>query len=242
MTLTSALLATTLVPFGLFNFWPVFFNKPTPLPPPEPKIVLTTSSQPVYDIIFEVISPTPTLSELEPTVTVTPSVTPHPSVTKTPTPTPTKTPSIIAAALPTAKPTKAPKPTFSPTPQPISAPSVAGSSVRDYIMQEINDYRRSQGLSEVKTDPYSCGFASTRASEITSGFNHDGFSNRLNSKTMPYPGYIVVTENLAKASDYKKVASLWIASSGHAANMRKDTPFVCVENNGIYYAYEGWKP
>lgn len=237
MTLTSALLATTLLPFGWFNLLPSLFIKPSPPPPPpQPKIILTTASELVYDITFEIIS-TPTAT-LTPTVTVMPApVSPTPSVAISLTPT----------IYPTLKPTRAailtPKPTSSPAPKPSSTPPPeSGSPVRDYIMQEINNYRRSQGLSEVKADSYSCSFAALRASEITSAFNHDGFSNRLNSKTLPYPNYSVVTENLAKASDYKKVVSLWIASSGHAANMRKDTPFVCVENNGIYYAYEGWKP
>jgi len=109
-------------------------------------------------------------------------------------------------------------------------------------MQEINNYRRSQGLSEVKTDSYTCDFAAIRAQEISSAFNHDGFSNRLSSKTLPYPSYSVVIENLAKISDYQKVVTLWINSSGHAANMRKDTPFVCVAQNGNFFAYEGFKP
>ncbi len=35
---------------------------------------------------------------------------------------------------------------------------------------------------------------------------------------------------------------MWINSPGHAANMEKDTPYVCVVVNGKYFAYEGWKP
>ena len=109
-------------------------------------------------------------------------------------------------------------------------------------MNAINDYRRSQGLSEVRTDSNTCNFAKIRAQEITNGFNHDGFNNRISSKTLPYPGYQLVTENLARNSNYKNVVQSWINSPGHAENMRKDTPFVCVESSGDYYAYEGWKP
>jgi len=43
-------------------------------------------------------------------------------------------------------------------------------------------------------------------------------------------------------SDYRKVVPNWIASSGHAENMQKDTPYICIKSNGNYYAYEGWKP
>ncbi len=111
-----------------------------------------------------------------------------------------------------------------------------------YIMAAVNDYRRSKGLSLVQTDPYTCGFAATRAGEIAGSFNHDGFTNRINNKTLPYPSYHEVTENLAMTDDYRKVVSLWIDSPGHAANMQKDTPYVCVAANGNYYAYEGWRP
>jgi len=204
VTFTSAILATLLLPLGFFSHLSGLIIKPASTPPPKPKIILTTASEPVYDITFEVIS--------TPTATVTP------------------TPTV--------------KPTSSPTPKPTSPPPplTSGSSVQDYLMQEINNYRRSQGLSEVKTDSYTCDFAAIRAQEISSAFNHDGFSNRLSSKTLPYPSYSVVIENLAKISDYQKVVTLWINSSGHAANMRKDTPFVCVAQNGNFFAYEGFKP
>lgn len=109
-------------------------------------------------------------------------------------------------------------------------------------MQKINEYRSSQGLAGVKTDSYTCGFAATRAEEITRSFNHDGFSNRINSRTLPYPSYRKVTENIAMTSDYKQVVTMWINSSGHAENMRQDTPNVCVAKFGSYYAYEGWRP
>lgn len=153
-------------------------------------------------------------------------------------------------------PTSTPKPTSSPTPtqsiqsntqketedtSPVIQAKVI-TDVQQYIMNAINDYRKSQGLSSVKTDTYTCDFAKVRAKEIESDFNHDGFKDRINSKTLPYPTYSAVTENLAQTSDYKKVVNLWINSSGHAENMRKDTPYVCVEQNGTYYAYEGWRP
>jgi len=109
-------------------------------------------------------------------------------------------------------------------------------------MQKINEYRSSQGLGSVSTDSNTCSFARTRASEIVQSFNHDGFRSRISAKTLPYGAYHEVTENIAMTSDYTQVVTLWINSSGHAENMRKDTPFVCVEKSGNYYAYEGWRP
>jgi uncharacterized protein YkwD len=109
-------------------------------------------------------------------------------------------------------------------------------------MNGINDYRKSQGLGSVQTDSNTCNFADTRAKEITSGFNHNGFDQRAASKTLPYPSYHYVTENIAMTSNYKDVVNMWVNSPPHAANMRADTPYVCVSQSGNYFAYEGWRP
>ena len=166
----------------------------------------------------------------EPTATPTQTTTRTLRIRRTPTPSPTK------------KLTSTVTPTKTPSPTPTSTTSGATDEKQTYIMNAINDYRRSKGLSAVKTDKYTCEFAKIRASEITKGFNHDGFRNRITSKSLPYPSYSLVTENIAMTSDYKKVVSMWINSAGHAENMRRDTPFVCVESSGNYYAYEGWRP
>lgn len=174
------------------------------------------------------ITPTPTLL---PTARPTQSPTPTPRISSpTNTPTPTKKPSSVQTSTPTPVKTR-----VSSTPSP-------GNAIQDYLMQKINEYRASQGLAGVKTDSYSCGFAATRAEEISHSFNHDGFSNRINLHTLPYPSYHKVTENIAMTSDYKQVVTMWINSPGHAENMRQDTPNVCVAKFGSYYAYEGWRP
>ncbi len=131
------------------------------------------------------------------------------------------------------------KPTPTPTEKPKFQTDVLLSDEQRYILDEINGYRAKNGLYAVKPDKYTCDFAKVRAAEIATSFNHDGFRNRINDKTLPYPNYKLVTENLALTSDYKKVVTLWANSSGHAENMRKDTPYVCVEKYGKYYAYEG---
>lgn len=131
------------------------------------------------------------------------------------------------------------KPTVTPT------PTTTFSSVTDvqtYIMNEINKYRASAGLPYVQTSNETCNFAKVRAEEISINFNHDGFNNRVNNHTLPYATWSKITENLAMTSSYKNVVSMWANSSGHAANMRADTPFVCVAQYGNYYAYEGMKP
>jgi uncharacterized protein YkwD len=174
-------------------------------------------------ILAKLPSPTPTQKR---SCDAYPSL--SPTVTPTPTPTPIKS---------------EPSPTSSPTPTPESPiPTPRETSAKDYIMNAINDYRRSKGLSPVSTDRHTCDFAKVRAQEISTNFSHDGFNQRVNNRTLPYPSYALITENIAMTSDYRNVVNLWANSAGHAANMEKDTPYVCVEAYGNYYAYEGWRP
>lgn len=176
------------------------------------------------------LTPAPTIAVKTlntPTPTLKPTATPTPTLTPSATPTPTT--KLISAVVPTA------------TPMPPQSAQSTSDPIQSFIMQKINDYRASLGLSSVKIDPYTCNFAKDRAQEITTGFNHDGFNNRINNHTLPYPSYHEVTENIAMTSDYTEVVTMWINSPGHAENMRQDTPYVCVERSGNYYAYEGWR-
>ena len=142
---------------------------------------------------------------------------------------PTLAPTIALTPIPTPIPTLTP--VYSPTPAPIK-----NTSVNDYILGKVNEYRRSQGLSEVKENSETCSFAAKRAQEASVNFNHDGFKN------YPYPKYSRVTENLAMNTNFADVVNEWINSPAHADIMRQDTPYVCIQNYGDYYAYEGWKP
>lgn len=126
-----------------------------------------------------------------------------------------------------------------PTPQVLSYTTDA---VQSYIMNQINQYRASLGLSSVQTGPATCSFATIRAKEISTDFSHDKFTQRVNNHTLPYATWSKVTENLAETSNYQRVVMLWKNSPEHAANMRANTPFVCVEKYGNYYAYEGLNP
>lgn len=172
-----------------------------------------------------------TLKTLTPTPTPAPKPTSTPVLTAPP-PRPTSTP------LPTSAPTINP----TPTPAPTALPQPATSSTRDFMMNEINNFRRSKGLSAVSTDSYTCNFAQARAQEITSNFSHDGFNQRVSSGTLPYSSYRLVVENLARAGNYKDVVNLWINSPGHNANLSADTIYGCAGYSGDFYSYQGWKP
>jgi uncharacterized protein YkwD len=145
------------------------------------------------------------------------NISPSPSPTHSPSPKPTPSPKVIRKAAI--------------TPQVTSAPEEDSIS---FMMNQVNQYRKSKGLSVVSTSTESCNYAATRAKEISQGFNHDGFSNKS--------GYALVVENIAQNSDFKNVVPAWINSDPHRANMEKDTPFVCIAKYGNYYAYEGYKP
>ncbi|MBI2019784.1 CAP domain-containing protein [Candidatus Daviesbacteria bacterium] len=167
------------------------------------------------------------------------TVTPIPSLTPTPSPTPAVTP--VPTPTPTPVPTPVPivAPTSQPTPVSTPAPVVGqGSSFID----QINSYRNSLGLSSVVSDSYTCNFAKIRVEEIVSNFSHDGFNSRVSSGSLPYPSYKLVTENLAITANPADVVNMWINSPGHAANLRANTTYACVEVSGNYYAFEAWTP
>ena len=215
--------------------FPTWSPTSTPTPTTKQKATPTPTKKPTpapTRIVFQTVKSTVkpiTVVTIKPTATPTPKLTIQPTLKPTTKTTVTLTPKLTAT--PTVKPTTAPATT-----------SVSLDSNQQYILDQINEYRASQGLSSVKPDKYSCGFAKIRSQEIVNNFNHDGFQNRANAKNLPYPSYHAVTENIAMTSDYKQVVTMWKNSAGHAANMRADTPYVCVAYTRNYYAYEGWKP
>ena len=179
-----------------------------------------------------VVKPTPVAAHVlvstAPSPITSPSPIPSPTIKPTPTSTPTATP------IPTPKPS--PTPTLVPTatPQPVSN---QGS-----LMSQINSYRSSKGLASFSEDSNTCNFAQTRAGEISSSFNHDGFNNRISSHTLPYPSYSHVTENIAMNSNSGDVVPMWINSPGHQANLLAGDKYACVRSSGNYYAFESWNP
>lgn len=124
----------------------------------------------------------------------------------------------------------------------VATEEISTTSDMEFILSQINDYRESQGLPKVVPNSQTCDFARLRAEEVSKNFNHDGFNNRYKTNNLPYKTGQKETENLARNSNYRKVVSAWIASPGHAENLRADTPYVCVQGYGEYYAYEGWRP
>lgn len=131
----------------------------------------------------------------------------------------------------------------SPTPtRPVSPTLPLFNEEQQFLMDKINEFRLSHGLSTVSIDSKTCQFASIRAKEISRNFSHDGFTSRLATNQLPYASYTLVTENIAQNSRYQDIVDNWSKSPVHSDNMQKDTPFVCVSIEGSFVAYEGWKP
>ncbi len=144
----------------------------------------------------------------------------------------------------TSKPTIQATATPTPLPQQITQPPVKSPTLSDisvYLLNGVNQYRASLGLSPVQSSAQTCAFAATRAQEIASGFNHNGFNDRVANHTIPYSSWSHATENIAQAPNYQEVVTLWKNSPEHAANMRDNTPYVCIEQYESYYAYEGMR-
>src|SRR5882672_10942865 len=106
-----------------------------------------------------------------------------------------------------------------------------------YILHDVNQYRTSLGLYPVQSSPQTCAYAKIRAKEITQHFTHDEFYRRVNNHTIPYSHWTRAVENIAETPDFKEVVTLWKNSPDHALNMRDKTPYVCVVQDGNYFAY-----
>ena len=162
--------------------------------------------------------------------------------TATPVPTMTPTPS------PTVVPTSTPKPVL-PKSQEVSQTQnlLAESNTSDlgdvstFLLNQVNEYRKQNGLGSIVSDQYTCQLAAIRVQEVSSNFSHDGFNSRISSSTLPYPDYSYVNENIAQNSDMTRVVDSWIASPPHAENMRQNIQYACIRNAGEYYVFEGWR-
>ena len=158
------------------------------------------------------------------------------SISNSPNPTTSKT-DILGIPGISVHPTSTLTPSQTPSPTPIS-PNKSASD----LLQQINIFRSGKNLAALSANSETCFFANLRSQEIISNFNHDGFRNRIDSNSLPYPSYSLVTENIAMNSDPNQVVPGWINSPGHAENLLKDAPFGCVVGNGDYYVFEAWSP
>lgn len=144
--------------------------------------------------------------------------------------------------------------TIIPSPQPFMKMSVTPLSpavsnqheimttIEEHIFNQVNNFRRSNGLPILDVNRTVCRFAHARAEEITGNFTHDGFQNRIKNNSLPYGTYSLVVENLAVESNSLSVVSRWITSIGHEKNMLQNIRFGCIGENGAYYAFEGYTP
>ncbi|MBI4097955.1 MAG: CAP domain-containing protein [Candidatus Levybacteria bacterium] len=139
-------------------------------------------------------------------------------------------------------PSNTPSPTLTPFPTPTTTDILVYPSQITDLLQQINSFRSGKGLAPLSANSETCFFANLRSQEIITNFNHDGFRNRIDTKTLPYPSYSSVAENISYNGDSSQVVPNWINSGGHAENLLKDVPYGCVGNSGIHYVFEAWQP
>lgn len=156
------------------------------------------------------------------------------------TPTPTKKPYKFKIKVQIPKLSKTPTPTITPTVSVLQNKET--STQTGDLLTQVNAFRSTKGLSPLVANSETCFFANMRVQEIQSSFNHDGFTNRISSKTLPYPSYSEVAENIAMNPNPNDVVNGWINSPGHNANMSKNVPYGCVVGANNYYVFEAWRP
>lgn len=113
----------------------------------------------------------------------------------------------------------------------IPVPKVDG----DKLESKINDYREKHGLSKLPQDQNLCTYASKRAEEIKTEWDHVPFHQNRCSGT----GYRTCGENLAK-DYYTEEATLdgWLASPSHLENIKSNWSATCIKCSDNYCAEE----
>lgn len=101
----------------------------------------------------------------------------------------------------------------------------------DILLNDVNNYRKDNGLSALVKTPSLCSVAESRLSETRKNWGHTGFSAARFCTVNCSMG-----ENLAK--DYKseqEIVDAWIASDGHRAIMLDERiKYGCVASDGQY--------
>ena len=132
-------------------------------------------------------------------------------------------------------------PTLIPAPKPPVLKPRRIDSTLD-LLQQINIYRGSKGLSPFAANSQTCFFANLRSQEIISAFNHYGFKKRVEENSLPYSSYKEVAENIAENGSPNGVVPGWINSPPHNEILLKNLPYACVVKNGNFYVFEAWRP
>lgn len=139
------------------------------------------------------------------------------------------TPLPIFSPLPSLNPSPSPSPTHTPSPTPRPKPKVTFKEGNS-ILENINIYRSSRGLSQLARHDGLCSYAQSRASQVQSYWSHGQFNADITNGTLKgaCPDCIRYGENLGKGLANSSVAVQgWIGSSGHRANIESSWDFGC---------------
>lgn len=123
-----------------------------------------------------------------------------------------------------------------PTP-PVKAPvDIQPPHVNEHNLEIlVNKYRVSNGLTELPEDSNLCSYASTRAEQIKTEWDHVPFMNNRCATT----GYGTCGENLAYGySTEESTLNGWINSRSHRENLNRNWTATCIKCSGNYCAQE----
>ena len=112
------------------------------------------------------------------------------------------------------------------------------SPMANILWDLVNNWRIESKLRPFKRDNRLCILAKIRVKEILSDFGHDGFNKKFMGNTFKNDGYWKYSklgENLAKfVTDEDVILNMWLNSASHAANLKDNYLYSCIECESGY--------
>lgn len=105
---------------------------------------------------------------------------------------------------------------------------------KEKLWNEVNDWRREQGLSEYVENDSLCRYASIRLYQIQKENNHNYFLKEVRS----YFPSGEISENLANDFDNEsEILESWLNSPSHRENLKKNYIYSCIATDGHYVVH-----
>lgn len=105
---------------------------------------------------------------------------------------------------------------------------------KEKLWNEVNTWRREQGLSEYVENESLCNIASRRLEDIKKDWSHNDFVPRVHENGI----YGEYGENLANDFDTEsKMLEAWLNSPSHRENLKKNYIYSCIATDGHYVVH-----
>lgn len=136
---------------------------------------------------------------------------------------------VLSATDQQPSPTSSPN-TSTPSPSifPAELPSPTSSPTASTLLNEINTFRASHGLSPLSSTPSLCQVASQRANQASLDFSHQQFYDLLNQGAFNHLNFNLLGENLYQGpADDSAIVLSWSQSDPHLTNLMGDWTSGC---------------